>query len=364
MARRMAKIRAKFCKLQCQDYEASPASVQSLSTLFAHTRNLSVWAGAVDGWCGIGILPMNIGWQPMPRREILAIRVAERLRRPEIQSRRPMTTPSHYKKIAVASTFSPRFVQVLSEAKRVRSRFGSELCLIYVGERDRETDRKFSAVFTELGLPLDSPIHYAQGDPATAILDTVEQKRIDMIIAGALEKEVVLHPFLGNVARRLVREASCSVMLFTTPNAEPKPLQRIVFVADYSDHGRAALEKAIALAAAENSERLYVIRIITTFDEIRAARETPAEHGETPASMADADATLEEFILAAGPTDVPIEARLIRGNTGLAGADFVQAVNADLLIVSVPPMVDSQESLPGNIAWITDVIPCNLWVVR
>ena len=59
------------------------------------------------------------------------------------------------------------------------------------------------------------------GDPAAAILRTVDEQKIDMIVAGALEKEVVLHPFLGNVARRLVREANCSVMLFTQPNTEP-----------------------------------------------------------------------------------------------------------------------------------------------
>jgi nucleotide-binding universal stress UspA family protein len=275
-----------------------------------------------------------------------------------------MSTPSFYKTIAVASTFSPRFVQVLSEGNRIRRQFGSELSLIYVGVRDAETDRKFAEVLSELELPLDSTIHYAQGDPATAILRTVDEKQIDMIVAGALEKEVVLHPFLGNVARRLVQEASCSVMLFTKPNIEPKPLQRIVFVADYADHGREALKQAIALASREKSERLYVIRIVTTFDEIRAAREHSTEKVDASAVPADEEAALEEFVLSTGPTEVPIEVRCIRGNTGLAGSDFVQAVEADLLVVSVPAVRRQDEPLPGNISWITDVIPCNLWVIR
>ena len=270
-----------------------------------------------------------------------------------------MTTPILYNTVAVASTFSPRFLQVLAEAKRIRSRFGSALNLIYVGERDQETDRKFSEVLTELELPLDSPIHYAAGDPATAILGVVGEKKMDMIVAGALEKEVVLHPFLGNVARRLVREATCSVMLFTEPNLEPKPLQRIVFVADYSDHSREALKKAIALAAAEKSQRLYVIRIVTTFDEIRAAR--VAESSDAPPDEEDA---LEEMVLSLGHTEVPIEVRCIRGNTGLAGSDFVQSISADLLAVPVPPTASRDEPLPPNISWITDVIPCNLWVIR
>src|SRR5256885_16499149 len=171
-----------------------------------------------------------------------------------------MIDPSPYRSVAVASTFSPRFAQVLAEAKRIRDRFDSELSLVYVGEKSEETSAKFAAALERLSLPKNSPIHYEQGDPATAILRAIERNEIDLIVAGALEKEVVLHPFLGNVARRLVSEASCSVMLFTHPDTEPKPLRRIVFVADesYSDHARSALQNAFRLAAAESSERLYV----------------------------------------------------------------------------------------------------------
>src|SRR5213594_2614775 len=160
-----------------------------------------------------------------------------------------------YKTIAVATTFSPRFKHVLAEAKRIRDRFGAELHLIYVGRRNEETSRRFSDVLAELELPADSPIHYEEGDPAEAILAALARENIDMLVAGALEKEIVLHPFLGNVARRLVREASGSVMLFTKPEVKPKPLRRIVFVADYSTHGVRALKTTLPLASAESCER-------------------------------------------------------------------------------------------------------------
>jgi hypothetical protein len=68
--------------------------------------------------------------------------------------------------------------------------------------------------------------------------------------------------------------------------------------------------------------------------------------------------------LAAGATEVPIEARCIRGNTGLAASDFVQSVKADLLVVPMPKSSGAIQQLPNNIAWITDVIPCNLWLIR
>src|SRR5919197_5595746 len=246
-----------------------------------------------------------------------------------------MRDPLPYKTIAVASTFSPRFKQVLGEAKRIRERFSADLHLIYVGERDEEIAKKFRDALTQLELPPDSKIHYEEGTPAEAILRALAREKIDVIVAGALEKEVVLHPFLGNVARRLVREAPCSVMLFTTPEAKPKPLRRIVFVADDSDTRLDALKRTLPFASAESCERLYVIRIITTFDQARASIRADAAKGEKPQTKDEEEDALEEFVLSAGATDVPIETRCIRGNTGFAAADFVQSIGADLLVVPV-----------------------------
>ena len=267
-----------------------------------------------------------------------------------------MIDPSPYRSVAVASTFSPRFEQVLAEAKRIRDRFDSELCLVYVGEKSEETSAKFAAALERISLPKNSPIHYEQGDPATAILRAIERHDIDLIVAGALEKEVVLHPFLGNVARRLLREGRSSVILFTHPAREPEPLRKIVFLVEYSEHGSNGLRRALHLAARENSERVYVVRLITTFDEARAKKEgTPAE--------ADEDAKLEHFVLDLGHTDVPIEVRCIRGNTGFAAADFVKSVEADLLVVPLDSAKNAGQ-LPPNLEWLMDVIPCNLWVSR
>jgi nucleotide-binding universal stress UspA family protein len=275
-----------------------------------------------------------------------------------------MRDSSPYKTIAVATTFSPRFKHVLAEAKRIRDRFGAELHLIYVGSRNEETSRRFSDVLAELELPADSPIHYEEGDPAEAILAALTRENIDVLVAGALEKEIVLHSFLGNVARRLVREANCSVILFTAPQKRPKPLRRIVFIADHSQQGLVALKTTLMLAEAESCERLYVIGIITAFDEARASIVGDATGSATHKPNHGEEDPLEEFVLSAGATEVPIETRFIKGATGLAASDFVRSVEADLLVVPLPKSRETVQQLPSNIAWVSDVIPCNLWIVR
>jgi hypothetical protein len=134
-----------------------------------------------------------------------------------------------------------------------------------------------------------------------------------------------------------------------------------VFVADYSDHTREALKRTFHLALRESSERLYVIRVITTFDEARAKAEG---NGDKSKTRDDEESELENFVLSAGATEVPIEVRYIRGNTGFAAADFVKSVEADLLVIPVTPSSNGGSTLPSNVAWITDVIPCNLWLIR
>src|SRR5207245_6809539 len=91
-----------------------------------------------------------------------------------------MSNLSSYRTIAVASTFSPRFKQVLAEAKRIRDRFSAHLHLIYVGEGDEETAKKFRDALAQLQLPPDSAIHYEKGTPAEAILGALAREKIDM----------------------------------------------------------------------------------------------------------------------------------------------------------------------------------------
>lgn len=263
-----------------------------------------------------------------------------------------------YRTIAVAATFSPRFLQVLAEAKRVRDRLGSELDLIFVGDKTDAALERFRAAFEELALPLESRIHFERGeDAAAAILGIAENLGLELLVAGALEKEAVLLPFLGNVARRLVRDSRASVMLFTKPEQNPRPFARIVFMADYSTHALDALRTTLALAEAEKCERLYVVRVYTSFDEARAGR---GEEGAL--TLDEEERALEKFVLSAGATEVPIEARCIRGNTGYAALDFVRAIDANLLVVPIDDRVTRE--LPPHIAWIAETIPCNLWVIR
>ncbi len=127
-----------------------------------------------------------------------------------------------------------------------------------------------------------------------------------------------------------------------------------------------AFRRALHLAAAEGSETLYVIRIYSSFDAARATLRTNLEPGadHPPTRTSRRRRTRwRNSSRRAGPTEVPIDPRCIRSNTGFAASDFVQAVEADLLVVPVEATPES-DGIPAHIAWVTDVIPCNLWIIR
>jgi nucleotide-binding universal stress UspA family protein len=271
---------------------------------------------------------------------------------------------NRYKKIALASTFSPRFLPLLKEAGRFARVTGGELCAIHAGQRSDETAKRFGDGFTEAGLDPAPAIHWGDGAPAEAILGQIEQNGIDLLIAGAMERETGGRHFLGDVARTLMRQARCSLLLLPKPSGDPQPWKEIALLTDFSPASASALRVAISLAAVEKAATLHVIHIYTIFAQALAKPETLSGPGRPDRDLFDAEqARLEEFIAAAGESPVPIRAMCVEGTTGFAASDYVQSVDAQLLIIP-SQSAGSKPLFPARSDWIVDVIPTSLLVVR
>jgi nucleotide-binding universal stress UspA family protein len=269
-----------------------------------------------------------------------------------------------FSKIAVASTFSPRFLPLLAEAKAFSARLGGGgFRVITVGECGAPEKDRFAKAFAELGID-PPPVDCVRGEPVAAILKTASEQGVDLLIAGALEKDTGSRNFVGDVARTLMRDSPISLLLFPRPSAKPDPFRKLAVVVDFSDEAREALEQAIFLAERYSAESIHVLRIFTIFDQ---ALSKPDEffQGKKTAhpGLADEEEQLKEFIAAAPSGSIPIEGRCIEGTTGFAASDFVQAIDASLLIIpSASP--GSPHLFPQGMDWIFNVIPTNLLVVR
>jgi len=147
-----------------------------------------------------------------------------------------------YRRAGVATTFSPRFRDVLAEAGRISDLFDVPLHLIHAAEESSDKVERFRGTLRSLKLSEDAPIHFQAGSPSEAILNVLSAQQIDLLIAGALEQESVHRNFTGDVARSLLREAPCDLFLFVEPK-EGAPPPEYVFVAipDFTPFSRQVL---------------------------------------------------------------------------------------------------------------------------
>jgi len=262
-------------------------------------------------------------------------------------------------KVAVASTFSPRFFSVLKQAKAIAALLGRPLEIIHAGPETAENEDRFSQAFAEMDFT--GPIHWRQAEqPSVAVIQEVG---IGLLVAGAMERsDSAGRFFLGKVARVLVREAPCSLLLFANPSGEPIPLRKLAVIVDYTDASRHALRATLDLAARTQAEEVHVLRVFTVFAQFLAEAHGFVEGKDTNAltvEEARLDAFVEEFDIRA----IPIFTRCIEGTTGFAAADYVQSIEADLLVIGGEAMA-GHAHFPAGMEWLENVIPANLLVIR
>jgi nucleotide-binding universal stress UspA family protein len=276
---------------------------------------------------------------------------------------------SLYQHIGVAVAFSPRLLPLLTEAAVRWPRLGKQLTLIHAGEFSEVKEAALHQAMAQAGIPVSTPIQWVTGAPDEAILRAVEQRDIDLLIAGALEKESALRYFLGSVAHNLVREAPCSLLLFTEPSTTPKQFRHIVAVTDYSEGSMVAFLKALRFAEQEGAERLFVVRVVPTFGEamtISAGGRPLRPDAYEALSLAEEQALLQDFVDAAGHATVDVVPICIEGHTGFVAAQFARDQEADLLVMPSSSHQSHffEKLFPSDMEWVLREIPCNLWVAR
>jgi nucleotide-binding universal stress UspA family protein len=274
-----------------------------------------------------------------------------------------------YQHAGVAVAFSPRLDALLAEAAFHAAHLAARLSLVHAGEPTPEKEARLREAAEAAGLPADTPVHWMSGAPEEAILKAVGQHQIDLLMAGALEKAGTLTYYLGGVAHDLVREAPCSLLLFTEPRQEPEALRRVVVVTDYSEPSLVAFVKALRFAASEGVEKVFLVRVLPQYGDAMVLTEgLGRERAQTlqQRTRAEEEALLRDFVDAAGQRAVEVEAVVIEGRSGLSAAQFTREKDADLLVMPSERHASHffERLFPTDMEWVLREIPCNVWVVR
>jgi nucleotide-binding universal stress UspA family protein len=69
---------------------------------------------------------------------------------------------------------------------------------------------------------------WEKGNPAKKIISVAKKEKIDLLIAGALQRENVVKFYFGSIARKLIRKSTCSLLMLINPANPAKAFRRIV----------------------------------------------------------------------------------------------------------------------------------------
>jgi nucleotide-binding universal stress UspA family protein len=250
---------------------------------------------------------------------------------------------------------------MLAEANAVATLLGKPFEVIHAGIGTRENQDRFSEAFS--ALQFSARIHWSEAElPSSAIIQAVRTAGIGLLLAGAMERDNQGRYFLGKVARVLIREAPCSLLLFANPVREPVPFRNLAVIVDFTPASRQALRATLELSVRSKAEVVHVLRIFTVFAQLLAE---PYEFvkGQDTSALGAEEERLNAFVNEFDTAGVPIETRCIEGTTGFAAADFVQSIGADLLVIA-SETTSGHAAFPARMEWLENIIPANLLVIR
>jgi len=253
-----------------------------------------------------------------------------------------------YRRAGVASTFSPTFAAVLAEADSFARHCGAELEIIHAAAFDAEKEKRF---FEAMGQ--GAAIRWInKHPPAQAIITAAQDFDYELLIAGALQVEDADIPFTSSVARELMRDAPCDLLLVPRPLESPNVLRRVVFALEPGENVAQFLRNSLKLLRPEH------VTIAVTETPFAAA--IAASRGE---ELQDVDVWLEELCALLSGGGAEIETRIVTSNTGYALCEVIQGLEADLLVVKALP--DEQGgTLPLHVDWLYQIIPTRLLVAK
>ena len=169
-----------------------------------------------------------------------------------------------FKKILVGFAFSPNLKANVFEGLECVHFFNGELMFFHVGTKTPEKVSRFMDLVKSCPVqPKKISVRWETGNPVSVLLKASEKIKAELIILGALKRENVLKFYLGSIARKITRKASCSVLLLINPSVERHPCQHIVVNGFDSPQTKKTIEASFMVANALGAKKISLVEEIS-----------------------------------------------------------------------------------------------------
>lgn len=277
-----------------------------------------------------------------------------------------------FKSIGIGVAFSPNLKANLFEAARLSVFFDSKLFLIHVGEASEEKKDMFRTILKGFEKDqLNYEVVFKTGDPVDVILSTSEEKKIDLLILGAVQRERFLKYYVGSIARKITRRAKCSVLLLIKPSVDRIPCEHIVVNGLKDPKTEQTITTAFYVANHLKADKVTIVEeikkeeIAIKVDDDKSLRRANIakeriRHRE--------NTRIKEIISHIPKTHTDkktIKLQPIFGKQGYSIGHYAQISRADLLVMNAPSKMTFWDRLfPHDIEHILTELPTDVLILQ
>lgn len=273
------------------------------------------------------------------------------------------------RKIGLAISFSPNSLAHLELARQLCRHWGSALTLIYAGQPDGEILKRLDSTKDDLRKDsIPASVVTGSGNPARVILNAAKEQKFDLLIAGALERENLQGYYIGSVARKLMRNSPCSLLILTPDFIRKKVLKSIYMTTGFTEVNELALWFAADFSRMNGGS----LGLIREFQVPGLAITVNATGSLTEAEDALAQWKKEEqtkmniYIREHDFSEIPVTGVCIYGKEGFEAGAYAKVQQADLLVMTAPEkklnLLD--RIFQHDVEYILKELPCSLLLVR
>ena len=275
----------------------------------------------------------------------------------------------HFKNILIGIAFSPSLKPNLHEAIRLANMFGSQLIGIHVGDKSPEKDTKLKLILDNAPtLKNELKILWQKGKPVDVILSTIKNQNIDLLILGALQQENLFKYYVGSIARKLTREATCSVLLMIKPSIDRITCKHIVVNGLEDEKTEETIKTAFKVSNDLGCTKITIVEEISQAEldvkvnddktlrkaNIIKERINTRENKRVKNILKDIDCS-----------NISIKTQSIFGRRGYSIGHYALVKRADLLVMNAPKKLNLLDRIfPHDLEYILSELPTDVLIVK
>ncbi|AEH00829.1 universal stress protein [Lacinutrix sp. 5H-3-7-4] len=281
-------------------------------------------------------------------------------------------TKKPFQTIGIGIAFSPNLKANLYEAARLALYFDCKLVIIHVGNESEDKIKTLKSILnTFKNDHLDYEVIFKTGNPVEVILRASIEKEIDLLVIGAAKKEKFLTYYVGSIARKITRQAKCSLLLLINPSIERLPCQHIVVNGLEDPKTEQTIATAFYVGSKLNSEKITVVEeikqneISVKVDDDKTLRKTQIVKERLRNRERSRINNIIENIPKAFTKNIVIKSQPIFGTQGYSIGHYAQIARADLLVMNAPTKMTFWDRLfPHDIEHILTELPTDVLIIQ